>query len=871
MPPPGAARPAGAPPLVSAPGGYGVVPVPDASGYPGAGGYGVVPVPGVGGNSGAGGYGGPGAGGPGPADRAGAVDPAGSPRKADLEWWERLGARLRSWRALVVLRRIQAVVVWASLPVILVALMVNETLRISLGAWLGTMWVVFVWFWMARTKSVSWRLISGVFAASMPWAGAVGLLSLRLVAAAGISAKTPAATIVVAGVAEELCKLAPLAVLALAAPGRMRRLLVCDWLLLGVAAGAGFAAVEEILRRIAYLSAPSTPGLMLATALCPPGASQMLKCLGLPTFGLSPFSGSFPTALSYSGHAMVTGMVAACIGLGRHLWWRCGSRAGRSGGAGAVVGRVLSPLVPLLALWVAIADHLACNASTRTRAWGETGGEAPWPLVDITSTLTGGGQGRGWLVLILLVVGAVLDARVLCYGGYDDGLLDDLGVCEGRVGGGAIGAWRWRVLARLPRSGVGRWTADVIDALVLPWLEWRLVVRAAGEGKVLNRFRLPICTVVGLRRERDAAARAVLDPGRQYRWVVRVLAALAVLAGVLVLMQVPTITHDLNRQLAPHLGGGWLAGVLDMLGDLWDSLSPMEQGLLMLAAGALVVFSGGGLGLAFDVGLGLAMLGSAHDAARFVRDPQGTIARYLSSHTPGEIALDVATWIATMVAGGGVGAAGGTLRYGVEAARESRRWRRAKEAFEEAARRPVGRRPAYAYADPRRTPHIHRGVPDDGVMRRSSQGGSEPRRRAQPEPRPEVDPRAGVDRGDNRDYKGQFTDGNKGAHAYDFAEWQVRENYRRLAEKRGHPLRELLAEKRLAQVNGSSHGRYYDGLAQRDDGTWVGIEAKYGTSPYRREQKAFDDLVSPDNPAIVTLGDGRVIKITRVYVERIKE
>ena len=199
--------------------------------------------------------------------------------------------------------------------------------------------------------------------------------------------------------------------------------------------------------------------------------------------------------------------------------------------------------------------------------------------------------------------------------------------------------------------------------------------------QVLNRFRLPICTVVGLRRERDAAARTVLDPGRQYRWVVRVLATLAVLAGVLVLMQVPTITHDLNRQLAPHLGGGWLAGVLDMLGDLWDSLSPMEQGLLMLAAGALVVFSGGGLGLAFDVGLGLAMLSSAHDAARFVRDPQGTVARYLSSHTPGEIALDVATWIATMVAGGGVSAAGGTLRYGVEAARESRRWRRAKEAF----------------------------------------------------------------------------------------------------------------------------------------------------------------------------------------------
>lgn len=84
-------------------------------------------------------------------------------------------------------------------------------------------------------------------------------------------------------------------------------------------------------------------------------------------------------------------------------------------------------------------------------------------------------------------------------------------------------------------------------------------------------------------------------------------------------------------------------------------------------------------------------------------------------------------------------------------------------------------------------------------------------------------------------------------------------------------MRELLAEKRLAQVKGSSYGRYYDGLAQRDDGTWVGIEAKYGTSPYPKEQRAFDALVSPDNPATATLGDGRVIKITGVYVERIKE
>ena len=47
----------------------------------------------------------------------------------------------------------------------------------------------------------------------------------------------------------------------------------------------------------------------------------------------------------------------------------------------------------------------------------------------------------------------------------DDGLLDDLGVCEGRVGGGAIGAWRWR-----------RCLPEVQDALVSVLSERRLAV-----------------------------------------------------------------------------------------------------------------------------------------------------------------------------------------------------------------------------------------------------------------------------------------------------------------------------------------------------------------------------------------------------------
>lgn len=682
--------------------GYGTVPGPMATTsmpqssagrtpkMPGPGGYGtVLPSP----PSNAVGAGGPGRGGPGgyePPESPG--EHPGDPADGDLEWWEHLTSRLMASRLLKVLRRIQAIAVWACLPIVVAAALLSSTLRASLGAWLGCMWVVMAWFWMARTKTVSWGLVSRVFAISIPWAGAIGWLSLRIVDTAGVGIDSAAAQMVVAGIVEELCKLAPLVVLALLAPGRVRRLLVCDWLLLGVASGAGFMATEEMLRRIVFLS-EETPGTTLARAMCLGNQGGLLKCLGATTFGPSPFSGSLPMAgISYGGHAVVTGLVAACFGLARHMWWRGSGRgaprsgpvsgpAGTRGGAGAlgIVGRILAPLVGLTGLWVAIADHMARNATTKAGAWSRTGGEAPWPPVGATSVLTGGGNGRGWLLLTLLAVGAVLDARVLRAGGYDVGLLDDLGATEGRAGGGALGALRGRLLAGLFRSGPGRWVADGVDALLLPLLEWRLVVRAAGAGRALRRFNLPIRTVTGLRAEREAAARAVMDPGRRGRWATRVLALSVAAAAVIVLVQVPDFARGLDRSLAPR-PWGWLAGILDSLGSIWESMSPAEQLLAMATAGALVVLSGGTLGLAFGIGTGLMALGSAHGAAQFVRDPRGSAADYLTSHTPGELIIDGAAVAMIIVPGGGLGRGLG------KAARETRRWERTARTAEDATR-----------------------------------------------------------------------------------------------------------------------------------------------------------------------------------------
>jgi len=51
----------------------------------------------------------------------------------------------------------------------------------------------------------------------------------------------------------------------------------------------------------------------------------------------------------------------------------------------------------------------------------------------------------------------------------------------------------------------------------------------------------------------------------------------------------------------------------------------------MLFAGAIILLSGGTLGLAFDIGMGVAtVFGGARGAAALMRDPRGTVARYLA-------------------------------------------------------------------------------------------------------------------------------------------------------------------------------------------------------------------------------------------------
>ena len=609
---------------------------------------------------------------PGPA--AGSEADTPSPQQ---EWWERLRDRTSRSRIFQALRRVRAVASWFALLVVLVAVVVSPTVRTALGAWVGCLWLVVCWFALARAKTVSWALTSGVFATGMPLALLIGTVSLWVCSAAGVTPSDTSASLVVASVVEEVLKLTPLAVLALAAPGRVRRFLVSDWIVLGVAAGAAFEAVEEVTRRIALLTGHGSS--FLDRLLCPEGGVRQLKCNGASSYSLSPFSGAAGNVFPYAGHAVVTGLVAGAIGLGIALWRR--GRVHRGGYRAAL--QILAPVVPLWTWWVAVVDHMGRNASDYV-LWLQTGGKAPsWPI-EVTASLTNYGHGRGGILLLMLALAWIIDSRALWGGGYVSALESD-------NYGNRWGPWRWRVWAGVPRNAFGRFLADGACLVSVVGVEWRWAWMTLMEAAAFREPRLLLETPAKLRIAREEAARAELDPAPEQWWRVRLAGLCAVVAGVLVIAMVPGFT----RSMADGLGEGqpyWLAGILDVLGAAWESLSWEQKLGLMLLAGAIILLSGGTLGLAFEVGMGVAtVFGAARGAAALMRDPRGTTARYLSTHTPAEIALDLAAAALTTVGGGAASAMGGQMARGAytttrEARYASYLWRTDRTAWRHYAR-----------------------------------------------------------------------------------------------------------------------------------------------------------------------------------------
>jgi len=402
-------------------------------------------------------------------------------------------------------------------------------------------------------------------------------------------------------------------------------------------------------------------GSLLDSLLCPKGGARQVECNGATTYSLSPFSGTAGNVFPYAGHAVVTGLVAGAIGLGIALWRR--GRVHRGGYRATL--QILAPVVPLWTWWVAVVDHMGRNASDYV-LWLQTGGEAPsWPI-EVTASLTGYGHGRGVILLLMLALAWVIDSRTLWGGGY-------VSTLESDNYGNRWGPWRWRVWAGVPRNAFGRFLADGACLVSVVGVEWRWAWMTLMEAAAFREPRLLLATPAKLRIAREEAARAELDPAPEQWWRVRLTGLCAVVAGLLVIAMVPGLTQS----MADSLGEGsahWLAGLLDALGAAWESLSWEQKLGLMLFAGAIILLSGGTLGLAFEVGMGVAtVFGAARGAAALMRDPRGTVTRYLSTHTPAEIALDLAAAALTTVGGGAASAMGGQMARGAYAAtREAR-------------------------------------------------------------------------------------------------------------------------------------------------------------------------------------------------------
>ena len=178
-------------------------------------------------------------------------DGAGSP-----EWWQRLEARRVTWWAdHAVLaarwRRVRALALWGGLVWLAVLVVWLPEVRLGLRAWAGLR--------VGGRRLVLGRhqvaVVVGIHALLRRMSPVVSVrrTSGRALTTevAELAVRSSGASIAIASITEEALKLVPIAVVVALAPRRAARFATVDWLLLGLASGAAFLAVEEATRRVA--------------------------------------------------------------------------------------------------------------------------------------------------------------------------------------------------------------------------------------------------------------------------------------------------------------------------------------------------------------------------------------------------------------------------------------------------------------------------------------------------------------------------------------------------------------------------------------------------------------------------------------------
>ncbi len=281
------------------------------------------------------------------------------------------------------LKRGRTVLGWAAVAWLGLVYLSLPELRPGLGSLLGIGYLLVLWFFLARTKTLSWQSLAGLFSIGLVWSVMVGLITRNpALGTSQVEVDDLGARTALAAASEPSLIMVPLLLLVVLAPTRIRGFSVTDWLLAGLVAGLSFQAVENLARLDG----------------------------GHADFGLGPLSGgaAVPDA-GFAGRPVLMALFGVTIGLAVAAW--------RHGGKlllsplGRIAWRSLGVLAPLGGWWLTVSVQAGWNA---TVAVGDRWLTAADPtmawLLRFGWRLGNQGFGLGWLLLLLFLVALLVDA-----------------------------------------------------------------------------------------------------------------------------------------------------------------------------------------------------------------------------------------------------------------------------------------------------------------------------------------------------------------------------------------------------------------------------------------------------------------------------
>lgn len=549
---------------------------------------------------------------------------------------------------------------WLSLVLFAAALVLVPSARAGARPWLWCYWILIVWFLLARTKTLSWGLVALTFTGACLLAPLIGLADVAVAGLLDADINGQDGAVLVAGPAEETLKLLPLGVLAVVARPRVRRLAVVDWLLLGLAAGLGFQAVEDAMRRLALTVRPGGLLGMLAELLRPDPDDP---AGGLPQYGLGLLPGWSDHAgeAFFAGHHVGTALVAVAVGLALRGRQRLGS---------------VLWLLPAGLLGMVVVDHAMFNAVSSGAVpppgvpgvrLPEVRGGGPFAidlhLVQVPEWLVrvwdlwGNGSLQRPLLVGLLLVGMAADAdRLLRVGALLPPLPEVTWTALPARWGQALAtrAPHPRTdaarLVRRARSAAATLAASAGVTVTVVTHELALLA-AATNGEPPSRthtagppsaWRRWARTIAYLRLRRELGqhlgrtVERTAPPTRSARPVAATQILLVTVVGVLA-MALLAGTAILDNGI-PDQFLGFLANLFDDLADWWNGLPLWQQLLVVAAAAGLLTFGGMGLLPALSLASGATwLLAHGHGAADLLRNPAQATRRFLTTLTPGQL------------------------------------------------------------------------------------------------------------------------------------------------------------------------------------------------------------------------------------------